>query len=139
MNYFDGDGNIIVPKSVRPIIEYEETGFGSKKYSIRQYRYENLHIREYDDYYSIHMDKIDPRIDPAGHLLIDAPEYLISSILAIIIGSTVSKTYCRKYNKNRQYSQLRSLINGLKMGIVAGTATFVITQQVFNQIKKFWR
>ena len=30
MKYIDGDGNILVPKSVRPIIDYTETNLGSK-------------------------------------------------------------------------------------------------------------
>ena len=28
MQYIDGEGNIIVPKSVRPIIDYKETALG---------------------------------------------------------------------------------------------------------------
>ena len=82
MKYIDGDGNILIPKSVRPIIDFTETNLGSKKGAKKQYRYENLHIREYESYYSVHMDKVDPRIDPFGHLLNDAPEYLTCGVLA---------------------------------------------------------
>jgi hypothetical protein len=78
MNYVDSDNSIIVPKSIRPIIDYEETVLGTKKGAKRQFRYGNLHIREYDDHYTVHTDKIDPRKDMLGHLLIDAPEYLIA-------------------------------------------------------------
>ena len=63
MKYIDGDGNILIPKSVRPIIDFTETNLGSKKGAKKQYRYENLHIREYENYYSVHMDKVDPRIE----------------------------------------------------------------------------
>ena len=78
MDYVDSDNSIIVPKSIRPIIDYEETVLGTKKGAKRQFRYGNLHIREYDDHYTVHTDKIDPRKDMLGHLLIDAPEYLIA-------------------------------------------------------------
>ena len=54
MHYIDGEGSIIVPKSVRPIIDYKETSLGNKKGAKREFRYGNLHIREYDDYYTIH-------------------------------------------------------------------------------------
>ena len=75
MCFIDNDGNIIVPKTVRPLIEYEPTLLGEKKGSIKQYRRGNLHIREYDNYYSVHYDKIDPRNDLFGHILVDASKY----------------------------------------------------------------
>jgi hypothetical protein len=73
MKFIDGEGNILIPKSVRPIIDYNETNLGSKKGAEKQYRYGTLHIREYQNHYSVHMDKVDPRIDPIGNLLKDAP------------------------------------------------------------------
>ena len=84
-HYIDDEGNVIVSKSIRPIIEYPETVLGSKRGAKRQFRYGNLHIREYDEYYTTHMDKIDPRDDPLGHLMIDAPEYLIGLFCAVSI------------------------------------------------------
>ena len=30
-HYIDGDGNIIIPKSVRPILDYNQTHLGDKK------------------------------------------------------------------------------------------------------------
>ena len=75
MCFVDNEGNILVPKTVRPVIEYEPTILGEKKGSKKQYRYGNLHIREYDSYYSVHYDKIDPRNDPFGHVLVDASKY----------------------------------------------------------------
>src|ERR671911_1635835 len=89
MKYIDGEGNILIPKSVRPIIDYTETNLGSKNGAEKQYRYGTLHIREYENYYSVHMDKVDPRINPLGHLLKDAPEYIICGIMASTIGLKV--------------------------------------------------
>lgn len=75
MGFVDSDGNIIVPKTVRPLMEYEPTMLGEKKGSIKQYRHGKLHIREYDTYYSVHYDKIDPNYDPIGHIMVDASKY----------------------------------------------------------------
>ena len=82
------DNEIIVPKEIRQFMfnDIRPTVLGQKKGAIRQYRYGNLHIREYDNYFVTHMDKIDPRKDPLGHLLIDAPEILMS-ILSGLFGA----------------------------------------------------
>ncbi len=81
MCFIDNDGNILVPKTVRPVMDYEPTILGEKKGSKKQYRHGNLHIREYDSFYSIHYDKIDPRNDPFGHILVDASKYLSGLLL----------------------------------------------------------
>ena len=103
MTYIDGEGGIIVPKSVRPIIDYEETILGTKKGAKKQFRYGKLHIREYKDYYIVHMDKVDPRKDPVGHLLIDAPEVLSGYHNGIESGKA-SRLYCvcRKKRRGKQ-------------------------------------
>jgi len=75
MSFVDNEGNILVPKTVRPLMDYESTILGEKRGSIKQYRHGKLHIREYDSYYSIHYDKIDPHNDAIGHILIDATKY----------------------------------------------------------------
>jgi hypothetical protein len=90
--FIDIDGDIIVPKDVRPTIEYEETQLGNRKGAKRQFRYKNLHIREYSGHYTVHVDKVDPRKDPIGHLLIDAPEFLMGIISAISVGRLVVKS-----------------------------------------------
>jgi hypothetical protein len=74
VNFLDDEGNIIIPKEVRPIIDHGTTFLGNKKGAIRQFRYGNLHIREYRTHYSVHSDTVDPRIDPMGHLMLDSPE-----------------------------------------------------------------
>ena len=76
VDFVDGDGNILIPKSVRPIMDLGITMLGEKKGCKKQYRYGNLHIREYESHYSAHLDKVDPRVDPLGHLMVDAPNYL---------------------------------------------------------------
>ncbi len=75
MSFVDSDGGIIVPKTIRPLIDDEPSMLGEKRGSIKQYRRGKLHIREYDTYYSVHYDKVDPRDDPLGHIMLDASKY----------------------------------------------------------------
>jgi hypothetical protein len=94
VSFLDDEGNILVPKSVRPIVDYEITMLGEKKGSIRQYRYGNLHVREYDNYYSVHSDIIDPRVDPLGHLMIDTPQ-IMKGIVSLAVAA---KRYLQSQN-----------------------------------------
>lgn len=89
VDFVDRDGNILIPKSVRPIMDLGITMLGEKKGCKKQYRYGNLHIREYESHYTAHLDKVDPRVDPLGHLMIDAPNYL-AGLLSI---ASMAKRY----------------------------------------------
>jgi len=138
VNFVDGDGGIIVPRSVRPIIDYEETFLGDKKGAKKQFRYGKLHIREYKDYLIVHMDKVDPRKDPLGHLLIDAPEYLISAFagleMAKLLGNTVRAKTAR-YGRRKE-TEGDHLMLGLKSAILVGTASVAsswVVRSVFRQ------
>ena len=89
VSFIDDEGSNYVPKSVRPTIDYEVTHLGNKKgpgnsSAIRIYISEIMVT-----IILIHIDNIDPRKDPLGHLLIDAPEFLISIISAVSIGKLV--------------------------------------------------
>ena len=136
MKYIDGDGNILIPKSVRPIIDFTETNLGSKKGAKKQYRYENLHIREYESYYSVHMDKVDPRIDPFGHLLNDAPEYLTCGVLASTIGLKVGTSIYKKRKEKDYGNPLKAISLGIITGILAGTTTYITTYHLHKFIRK---
>lgn len=67
-----------MPREVREFMPpwAEPTRLGDPRGAARQYRHGNLHIREYDDHYTVHTDRVDPRRDPLGHLIYDAPEVL---------------------------------------------------------------
>lgn len=95
VDFIDGDGNILIPKSVRPIMDLGITMLGEKKGCKKQYRYGNLHIREYESHYSAHLDKVDPRVDPLGHLMVDAPNYL-TGLLSI---ANMAKRYLESTQK----------------------------------------
>lgn len=104
MNFVDEDGSIIVPKSVRPIVEYSQTALGDRSGALKQFRTGKLHIRDYGTYYSVHSDKINPSDDPLGHLIVDAPEYLIGILSGISIYTIVK----RKISKDSKMSNTHS-------------------------------
>jgi hypothetical protein len=136
MKFIDGEGNILIPKSVRPIIDYNETNLGSKKGAEKQYRYGTLHIREYENYYSVHMDRVDPRTDPIGHLLKDAPEHIICGIMASMIGLKVGTAFYKKKIRDENDNQLKALPLGIITGILAGSTTYITTYYLHNFIRK---
>lgn len=135
MNFIDGDRNILVPKSVRPIMDYDKTVLGSRKNAKKQYRYGNLHIREYNDYYSLHMDSVDPREDPIGHLIKDAPEEIICLILASSFGSKIGRSY---YNKKKSENDKTSsaISKAAIMGTLTGITTYFVSKYIFSITKK---
>lgn len=96
MRFVGDDGSIIVPKSVRPIIEHSPTALGSGCGALRQFRAGKLHIREYDSYYAVHSDKVDPQSDPLGHLIFDAPEYIVGILSGLSVYSTLKERSIRR-------------------------------------------
>ena len=66
--------------------DFKETSLGEIRDAIRQYRGPcGLHVREYDDRFVIHRDIADPRKDPIGHLLFDAPETSLALTTALCV------------------------------------------------------
>ncbi|MFB5623491.1 MAG: hypothetical protein ACE5RP_01040 [Nitrosopumilus sp.] len=122
---------IEVPKELREFMleEAEETFLGQKNGAEKQYRYGNLHIREYDDKFLVHNDKIDPRKDPIGHLVYDAPEVLIGLACAIFGGSEIAK---KIMNKNSKKSTVTS---GLFSSIVSGYVGYLATKKIKNYLE----
>jgi len=82
-----------IPKRLVPLpteVGFEKTDLGYLKGAKCQYRLmledgRSLHLLEYDDYYTLHWDEIDPRKDPLGHLIFDAPEIAFLSVVFLLI------------------------------------------------------
>jgi hypothetical protein len=124
---------IEVPKEIRPFMleDAEETPLGRKNGAIRQYRYGNLHIREYDDKYLVHMDKVDPRKDPVGHLVLDAPEVLFGVASAFFGGKKVaSEIY--KLQKNLPFAKSTSLLAGFLVSMATGYLGYSFVKKAKN-------
>ena len=117
---------IEIPKELGSFIldKAEETHLGQKNGAKKQYRYGNLHIREYDDKFLVHTDKVDPRENAFGHLISDAPEVLVGLASAVIGGGKVA-SYMKKNNKN-------SVVPGVIASLVFGYLGFSLTKKIKN-------
>jgi hypothetical protein len=122
---------IEVPKELREFMidGAEETILGQTNGALKQYRYGNLHIREYEDKFLVHTDKIDPRKDPIGHLVYDAPEVLIGLACAIFGGSKVAKSV---FNNN---SKKLSLTSGLLSSVLSGYIGYVASKKIKDYLE----
>ena len=119
---------IEVPKELREFMleKAEETILGQKNGAKKQYRYGNLHIREYHDKFLVHTDRVDPREDPMGHLIHDAPEVLIGLACAAFTGLQIAKNFCSKKS---------SLASGIIFPIVSGYLGYVGTKKIKNYLE----
>jgi hypothetical protein len=135
VEFIDGDGNIIIPKSIRPIIDLKETTCGDKKGAKRQYRYGNLHIRDYDSHYSVHVDRVNPMSDPLGHLVVDAPEYLAAATAALVVGRRLGTTVY-DVRKKQGKSTKDATIDAVLAGYIAGSSTGKFVFNMANLLKK---
>ncbi len=124
--------DIEVPKELREFMleGAKETALGQKNGAKRQFRYGNLHIREYNDKFLVHTDRIDPRKDPIGHLVYDAPEVLIGLACSILGGSEIAKKFLN-HNKSKKSTATATLLSS----IIAGYVGYVATKKIKNYLK----
>ena len=124
---------IEIPKELGSFMleKAEETSLGQKNGAKKQYRYGNLHIREYDDKFLVHMDKIDPRKDPLAHLVFDAPELLVGIASAALGGAKIA-SYIYKNQKNSIYAKQSSTLFGLIGSLVFGYLGYSISKRIKN-------
>lgn len=123
---------IEVPKELREFMldGARETILGQKNGAKKQFRYGNLHIREYDNKFLVHTDKIDPRKDPLGHLVFDAPEVLIGLSCLILSGSKIAKIFLNN-NKPKKSTMTAVVISS----IIAGYVGYVATKKIRNYLE----
>ncbi len=122
---------IEVPKQLRQFMleNAQETTLGQKNGAKKQFRYGNLHIREYDDKYLVHMDKVDPRKDPLGHLIFDAQEVLVG-LAGAAVGGSVIGSYIYKMKKKSPTRKQQSIIGGLAASLVTGYTSYKISKKL---------
>jgi hypothetical protein len=122
---------IEVPKELREFMleQAEETFLGQKNGAYKQYRYGNLHIREYDDKFLVHTDRVDPRKDPLGHLVFDAPEVLVGLACAVFGGTTIAKRF--QNNKSKKSSAAAGLLSS----IITGYLGYVTSKKIRNYLE----
>lgn len=98
---------ISISKEVLPSLDptiFKETWMGERRGAIKQYRTASgLHVREYENRFVLHIDKVDPRVNPIGHLLFDSPETLFAFGASTLFVSKLTKK--SEYTGNdRQFS-----------------------------------
>ncbi len=122
---------IEVPKELREFMpdKAELTKLGQKNGANEQYRFGNLHIREYDDRFLVHTDKVDPRRDPLGHLIHDAPEVLVGLACAAFGGPKVASSLFKNSKKSN------SVISGLVASIVAGYLGYSVSKKIKDRLR----
>tara|TARA_B100001105_G_C22369890_1_gene434492 strand:+ start:1222 stop:1605 length:384 start_codon:yes stop_codon:yes gene_type:complete len=122
---------IEVPKELREFMleGAEETFLGQKNGAQKQYRYGNLHIKEYNKKFLVHTDRIDPRKDPIGHLVHDAPEILIGLACAIFGGSRITKKFLKKKSKKTIF------VSSLITSIISGYLGYTATKKIRNSLE----
>ena len=122
---------IEIPKELRQFMldEAEETVLGQKNGANKQYRYGNLHIREYEEKFLVHMDKVDPRKNPFAHLVFDAPEILVGLACAAIGGGKVA-SYIFKNKKDSMFVNQTSTISGLVSSLIFGYLGYSLTKKI---------
>ena len=122
---------IEVPKELREFMleGAEETFLGQKNGAQKQYRYGNLHIREHNEKFLVHTDRIDPRKDPIGHLVHDAPEILIGLACAIFGGSEITKKFLKKKSKKTIF------VSSLFTSIISGYMGYTATKKIRNSLE----
>jgi len=138
-HFVSDENDIMIPKSVRPIIDYEETQLGDRKGATRQFRLGNLHVREYNEYYTAHVDKIDPKKDALGHLLFDAPQYLVAILAAISVGTRVASIIHnndKNIVKKSRYQSNNEIFGGCIADSIAGSASYFVGIIVKGIIKR---
>ena len=118
---------ISISKEVLPSLEgydLQETILGEARGSIKQYRNSaGLHVREYEDRFVIHRDKVDPRTDPIGHLLKDSPENVVS------FGAALLHSKGRRSNN----SMNQNYVNPFRFFLV-----FLFINRIIREIKKLF-
>lgn len=84
-----------MPKERFPVLPecFKETVLGEYvDGASRQFRGPNgAHVHEFDDKWVLHRDIVDADSDPLGHLVNDAPEYLVSALLGAAVGLATGK------------------------------------------------
>ena len=79
------------------------------------------------------MDRVDPRASPIGHLLADAPEYVVGAAAAALaarhVGTAVYKKR-KKDGKGTGDATVDAIIAGCLAGSAAGRLAFLVAKKV---------
>lgn len=106
-----------------------EDSIGEPEFQIRDVRKringtESMHIKEYEDHYTVHRDRVDPKYDPMAHLLVDSPELPIGVAVGIYSGYKVGKAHYDNVKYTSEHPLLESTLVTLVSGVSTGLLTY---------------
>jgi hypothetical protein len=84
-----------------------ERSIGEIKFQIADWRAslngktEGFHAVEYEDEYKCHIDSVDPKKNPLGHLIQDSPGTLVVAAALILVGAGSVVYYFKKKKEKR--------------------------------------
>ncbi len=141
LNSFDYHKSICVSKSEVPpptVNNGFEESIGEPENQIRDMRMringtECMHVKEYDEYYSVHRDRVDPKYDPLGHLLYDSPEVLAAIAAGILSAYGAGKVY---YDKVKDSSE-HPILESTGVAILSGIETAISTYQLGKKTREW--
>ena len=107
----------------------EETKLGDRNGAAKQYRKGNLHIREYEDKFTVHTDRVDPREDPIGNLIYDAQEVLFGLEGAALGGGMIGALIYKLKNDSK-FKKEKAVAGGLIASVAAGYASYYISKKL---------
>ena len=96
----DNGSRIPSPDETRPHIL--QKNLGELKGQIADWRASfkdskaGFHAVEFNDHYETHIDSVDPKKDPLGHLVNDSPGTLVGIIAAVAIGGLLAYVFTRE-------------------------------------------
>jgi hypothetical protein len=72
-----------------------------------------LHVRDFGDYYSAHLDRVNPNCDPIGHVVSDTPQIAGGVALGALLGLALGKS--------KEAALVGALFGGL-LGVASATS-----------------
>ena len=123
--------DIVISKEILSELppDYEETSLGDSRGAKKQYRSHSsgIHVREYDDKFTIHIDRADPRSNLIGHLIKDSPE---------TIAAAATTLYFAKRSLGKRNAKITHDSAFLGIGLLSSLfASFLTFNAVFRFLK----
>jgi hypothetical protein len=125
------DNEIRISKDVLDDLpeDYRETKLGDPRGARKQYRsnHGNVHVREHDDDFTIHVDREDPRRHPLRHLALDSPE----SLSALFCASLLSRSG-EKFHEDPEETDVAN-------SVMRFAFSFLLLNALFGSLKRLLR
>ena len=133
--------SISLPKSEIPSLprEFRESFLGTPPWiahpgASRQFRGPGAtHAYELSDRFEVHRDKYDPKTDPLGHIIFDAPELVIATGVATLL-SAVVYIFLEKLENKRPGEQRRPWFS-IAMSAIVGTIAWFLFYVIFAMLR----